>query len=58
MRIGGSLVDRYQCYLSCANDGNGGDSTRNGKPLFTFDEWLNNAAECERDDPRGAEAEE
>lgn len=32
----------YQIYLSCANDGKGGDITRNGAPLKTYDEWLNN----------------
>ena len=31
----------YNIYLSCADDGNGGDVTNNGEPLKTFDEWLN-----------------
>lgn len=31
----------YQIYLSCANDGKGGDVTRGGQPLKTYDEWLN-----------------
>jgi hypothetical protein len=30
----------YQIYLHCANDGKGGDITRNGEPLLTYDEWL------------------
>ena len=30
----------YQIYLSCADDGNGGDITRDGAPLKTFEEWL------------------
>jgi hypothetical protein len=30
----------YQIYLSCADDGKGGDITRNGAPLKTYDEWL------------------
>ena len=30
-----------QISLSCANAGKGGDITRNGKPLKTYDEWLN-----------------
>jgi hypothetical protein len=30
----------YEIYLACANDGKGGDITRNGKPLKTYDEWL------------------
>ena len=30
----------YQIYLSCANDGKGGDITRNCEPLLTYDEWL------------------
>lgn len=37
----GSLEDRYQIYLECADDGNGGDITRNGEPLKTFEKWLN-----------------
>lgn len=37
----GSLNSEYQIYLSCADDGTGIDST-NGKPLKTYDEWLNN----------------
>ena len=31
----------YQIYLSCANDGKGGDITRNGQPLKSYEEWLN-----------------
>ena len=30
----------YQIYLSCADNGEGGDITRNGEPLLTYDEWL------------------
>lgn len=37
----GTNDSEYQIYLSCANDGKGGDITRNGKPLKTYDEWLN-----------------
>lgn len=37
----GLLEDAYQCYLTFANDGQGGDITRNGEPLLTFEEWLN-----------------
>jgi hypothetical protein len=36
----GSNDSEYQIYLSCANDGNGFDFTT-GKPLKTYDEWLN-----------------
>ena len=36
----GSLRDRYEIYLACADDGNGIDITT-GEPLLTFDEWLN-----------------
>ena len=36
-----TLQERYECYLLCADDGNGNDITT-GKPLLTFDEWLNN----------------
>lgn len=39
-RYNGTLRDRYECYLQNANDGNGGDITRGGAPLKTFDEWL------------------
>jgi hypothetical protein len=34
-----ALRDRYETYLHCADDGNGGDITRNGAPLKTFEEW-------------------
>jgi len=37
----GLLFDRYNIYLSCADDGRGNDITT-GKPLLSFDEWLNN----------------
>ena len=37
----GSLNDAYNVYLFCANDGQGND-TNTGKPLLSFDEWLNN----------------
>lgn len=33
--------DEYQIYLACADDGKGGDITRGGAPLKSFDEWLN-----------------
>ena len=36
----GSLWDRYQIYRSCAGDANGID-TLTGKPLKTFEEWVN-----------------
>jgi len=38
--VRGSNNQEYQIYLDCANDGKGGDITRNGQPLLTFDEWL------------------
>jgi len=37
----GSNDNEYQIYRSFANDGKGGDITRGGKPLKTYDEWLN-----------------
>mgnify|MGYP003140755115 FL=1 len=37
----GRLEDEYEIYRNCANDGKGGDITRNGAPLKTFEEWLN-----------------
>ena len=39
-RYNGTMGERYQCYLNCANDGKGGDITRGGLPLKTFDEWM------------------
>jgi len=36
----GSNDSEYQIYLSCANDGKGNDFI-SGKPLKTYDEWLN-----------------
>ena len=36
----GDNDSEYQIYLSCANDGDGFDFTT-GKPLKTYDEWLN-----------------
>jgi hypothetical protein len=37
----GTNKDEYEIYLSCANDGKGGDITRNGAKLLTYEEWLN-----------------
>lgn len=39
-RARGSNDNEYQIYLSCADDGNGREFMT-GKPLKTFDEWLN-----------------
>ena len=36
----GTNQDEYEIYLACADDGKGGDITRDGKPLKTYDEWL------------------
>jgi hypothetical protein len=36
----GSNDSEYQIYLSCADNGKGIDFTT-GKPLKTYDEWLN-----------------
>ena len=36
----GTNDEEYQIYLSCADDGKGGDITRNGEPLLTYEEWL------------------
>ncbi|CAB4164507.1 hypothetical protein UFOVP830_44 [uncultured Caudovirales phage] len=40
-RSRGDNDSEYQIYLACADDGKGGDITRNGKPLKTYYEWLN-----------------
>ena len=37
----GTNDSEYEIYLECANDGKGGDFTNNGKPLKTYQEWLN-----------------
>lgn len=36
----GDNDSEYQIYLACADDGKGGDITRNGAPLKSYDEWL------------------
>lgn len=36
----GTNDQEYQIYLTCANDGKGGDITRNGQPLKSYEEWL------------------
>jgi hypothetical protein len=36
----GTLRERYENYVRCVDDGNGNDSTT-GKPIKTFDQWLN-----------------
>ena len=36
----GTNDQEYQIYLACADDGKGGDITRNGQPLKTYEEWL------------------
>lgn len=39
-RARGTNEQEYLLYLSIANDGKGGDITRPGQPLKSFDEWL------------------
>jgi len=36
----GTNSSEYQLYLDFADDGEGGDITRNGEPLLSYDEWL------------------
>lgn len=36
----GSNYDEYRIYVACADDGHGGDITRGGAPLKTYEEWL------------------
>ena len=36
----GTNDQEYQIYLGCADNGSGGDITRDGKPLLSYDEWL------------------
>jgi hypothetical protein len=37
----GSNRNEYEIYRACADDGKGGDMTRGGAPLKTYDEWIN-----------------
>lgn len=30
----------YLCYVGCADDGHGGDITRNGLPILSYEEWM------------------
>jgi hypothetical protein len=36
----GTNEDEFDIFLHCADDGKGGDITRGGAPLPTFEEWL------------------
>ena len=36
----GTNSQEYEIYLAFADDGKGGDITRNGEPLKTFEEWI------------------
>ena len=38
--VRGTNDQEYQTYLSSADNGKGGDITRNGAPLKTYEEWL------------------
>ena len=38
----GTNSQEYQLYLELADDGKGGDITRDGAPLRTYDEWAGN----------------
>jgi hypothetical protein len=40
-RYRGDNDSEYAIYLACADDGKGGDITRNGEPLLSYDDWLN-----------------
>lgn len=39
--VRGPQRDEYDIYLACADNGRGGDITRGGVPLKSFEEWLN-----------------
>lgn len=39
-KVRGTDNQEYQIYLDCADNGKGGDITRNGAPLLSFDEWI------------------
>ena len=36
----GTNASEYDIYIACANNGNGGDITRDGKPLLSYDDWI------------------
>ncbi len=36
----GTNAAEFQIFLDLADDGKGGDITKNGAPLPTFDEWM------------------
>ncbi len=36
----GTNDQEYQIYLACADNGQGGDITRGGAPLLTYEEWM------------------
>jgi hypothetical protein len=38
--VRGTNDQEYQIYLACADNGKGGDITRGGAPLKSYDEWL------------------
>ena len=40
MQARGTNDAEYQIYLAFADDGKGGDITRNGAPLKTYAEWM------------------
>tara|TARA_R110000868_G_scaffold205872_1_gene454529 strand:+ start:193 stop:474 length:282 start_codon:yes stop_codon:yes gene_type:complete len=39
--IRGTNADEFEIFSTFAVDKNGNDSTRNGAPMPTFDEWMN-----------------
>ena len=39
-KVRGTNDQEYQIYLTFADNGNGGDITRGGAPLKSYDEWL------------------
>ena len=38
--VRGTNDSEYQIYLTFADNGKGGDITRNGAPLKSYEEWL------------------
>lgn len=42
-KVHGSFGDVFKIFLTCADDGKGGDITNGGAPLPTFNEWINRA---------------
>jgi hypothetical protein len=39
-QVRGTNSQEFEIYLACADDGQGGDITRDGAPLKSYEEWM------------------